>query len=135
MFKKLNESIVQNFIQDLNKDKIFVELAGNQKDIKGFKWHSNNLTVLKQTQFTLYTTYDTKTNKPAYSIKYDLFKHKNIESLPELYRIAQEKMKSQGYKDKIEQYKTEIIKEISKAINKATQDITEVAASSATLSL
>lgn len=118
LFKTVHESIVQDFIKDLKEDNIFVELAKNNKDVKGFKWNDNGLCVLKQKQFTLYVIYDTKINKQVYSIRYDLFKHKNLESLPELYLIAQEKLKTPDYKDKIDQRANKMKKEAEKAFEK-----------------
>ena len=114
MFKKLNESIVQKFIQDLKQDKIFVELAqGKKYTIKGFKFHDNCLSILKQTAFKLYVNSDKNNFSETYAIKFDGIKHKKIASVTELYRIAKEKLDEPNYKDKIKKTKEQMVKELN----------------------
>ena len=114
MLKKLTESIVQTFIQELQQDKIFVESVTNKKyTIKGFKFNDNDLSVLKQTEFKLYITSNNDSLVETYAIRFDLFKHKNIASVAELYKLAKEKLNEPNYKDKIIKAREQMIKKVN----------------------
>jgi len=114
MFKELNESIVQDFIQELQQDKIFVEQTTNKKyTIRGFKFHDNGISVLKQTQFKLYITSNNNSLVENYAIKFDLFKHKKLTSVAELYKLAKEKLNEPNYKDKIIKAKEQMTKKVN----------------------
>ena len=129
MFKKLNESIVQNFIQELQQDKIFVESAKNKKyTIRGFKFNDNGLTVLNQTEFKLYITSSNNSLVETYAIRFDLFKHRNIASVAELYKLAKEKLNEPNYKDKIIKAKEDIIRKRNSSLPDI--DVATIAAAS-----
>lgn len=129
MFKKLNESIVQNFIQELQQDKIFVESAKNKKyTIRGFKFRDNGLTVLNQTEFKLYITSSNNSLVETYAIRFDLFKHRNIASVAELYKLAKEKLNEPNYKDKIIKAKEDIIRKRNSSLPDI--DVATIAAAS-----
>jgi len=108
--KKINESIVQDIICELKQDKVFVEWAKNNKDIKGFKFNDVDFAILKQTHFTVYPD--------NYTIKFDWFKHRNLAGVKELYEIAKAKLDEPDYNDKMNKYKEELKKVLDRRWNK-----------------
>lgn len=122
LLKKFNESIVQDFIYDLNQDKIFVEWGKNKEYIRAFEFRDNSFTILNQTRFKLYTTKDKNSFEIKYIIKFDLFKHRHLDNVAELYAIAQEKLKDPNYKDKIDKDRQDKIDRL----NRAHSDIDDI---------